>query len=71
MNDWMGVYLDNLNTGKSLDLAGNVLNLVLRLALSCVPKCAPLVPTPSEQLNHTSNRHPTKKDEFLNDTHDL
>lgn len=42
--------LNNFNTGKSLDLAGSVLSLVLRLGLSRVPKCGPLVPTPSEQF---------------------
>jgi len=64
MNEWMDVYLDNLNTGKSLHLAGNVLNLVLRLTLSWMPKCAPLVPTPSEQLLTQVTTTPPKKTRF-------
>lgn len=57
----MNEYLNNFNTGKSLDLAGSVLSLVLRLGLSRVPKCGPLVPTPSEQLQKITTTPPKKK----------
>lgn len=60
----MNEYLNNFNTGKSLDLAGSVLSLVLRLGLSRVPKCGPLVPTPSEQLQKITTTPPKKKWDF-------
>jgi len=46
MNEWMDVYLEILNTRKTLHLAANV----LKLTLSWNPKSAPLIPTSSEQL---------------------